>query len=113
MLDYFNLPKDLFAEILVRLLIEDLVKCTAVCKSWNSLIKNPTFISDHLEKTISSFSGSALRNPFSRSNTWIVWKRNILYVSTTNMSTNISSFTSPAMFKASGVVFELPAPLMG
>ncbi|OMO73789.1 hypothetical protein COLO4_26862 [Corchorus olitorius] len=53
MSDNFNLPQDLFAEILVRLPIEDLVKSTAVCKSWNSLIKTPTFISTHLEKTIS------------------------------------------------------------
>ncbi|OMP14365.1 hypothetical protein COLO4_00007 [Corchorus olitorius] len=53
MSDYFNLPEELFAEILVRLPIEDVVKSTAVCKSWNSLIKTPTFISAHLEKTIS------------------------------------------------------------
>ncbi|OMO82740.1 hypothetical protein COLO4_22868 [Corchorus olitorius] len=53
MSDYFDLPIDLFAEILVRLPIQDLVKSTAVCKSWNSLIKTPAFISTHLEKTIS------------------------------------------------------------
>ncbi|OMO71577.1 hypothetical protein COLO4_28176 [Corchorus olitorius] len=51
----FDLPQDLFAEILVRLSIKDVVKCTIVCKSWNSTIKNPTFISTHLslKKTIS------------------------------------------------------------
>ncbi|OMO97145.1 hypothetical protein COLO4_14844 [Corchorus olitorius] len=53
MSDYFNLPEELFAEILARLPIEDVVKSTAVCKSWNSLIKTPTFISAHLQKTIS------------------------------------------------------------
>ncbi|OMP03554.1 hypothetical protein COLO4_10347 [Corchorus olitorius] len=30
-----------------------LVRCTAVCKSWNSLIKSLTFISTHLQKSIS------------------------------------------------------------
>ncbi|OMO71579.1 hypothetical protein COLO4_28178 [Corchorus olitorius] len=42
-------------QILKRLSIQDVVKCTAVCKSWNSTIKNPTFISTHLniKKTIS------------------------------------------------------------
>ncbi|OMO97116.1 hypothetical protein COLO4_14879 [Corchorus olitorius] len=54
MSDYLNLPQDLFAEILVRLPIQDVVKSTAVCKSWNSLIKTPTFISTHLQKSISS-----------------------------------------------------------
>ncbi|OMP04969.1 hypothetical protein COLO4_09165 [Corchorus olitorius] len=52
--DYFDLPQELLLEILVRLPIKDVVKSTAVCKSWNSVIKNPTFISTHLEKTISS-----------------------------------------------------------
>ncbi|OMO57642.1 hypothetical protein COLO4_35211 [Corchorus olitorius] len=54
MANYLTLPQELFVEILVRLPIEDLIKSTAVCKSWNSLIKNPNFISAHLEKTISS-----------------------------------------------------------
>ncbi|OMO71565.1 hypothetical protein COLO4_28181 [Corchorus olitorius] len=54
----FDLPQDLFVEVLVRLSIQDVVKCTAVCKSWNSNIKNPTFISAHLslKKTISFYS---------------------------------------------------------
>ncbi|OMO54612.1 hypothetical protein COLO4_36381 [Corchorus olitorius] len=54
MSDYFCLPQDLFVEILVRVPIQDLVKSTVVCKSWNSFIKNPTFISTHLGKTFSS-----------------------------------------------------------
>ncbi|OMO97198.1 hypothetical protein COLO4_14803 [Corchorus olitorius] len=52
--DYSNLPQELLVEIFLRLPIEDVVKSTAVCKSWNSVIKNPAFISTHLEKTISS-----------------------------------------------------------
>ncbi|OMO72663.1 hypothetical protein CCACVL1_17672 [Corchorus capsularis] len=53
MSDYLNLPQELLVDILVRLPIEDVVKSTAVCKSWNSLIKTPTFTSAHLQKTIS------------------------------------------------------------
>ncbi|OMO90428.1 hypothetical protein COLO4_19182 [Corchorus olitorius] len=54
----FGLPQELFLDILFRLPIEDLVRCTAVCKPWNSSIKNPTFISTHLEKAISSNNSS-------------------------------------------------------
>ncbi|OMP03624.1 hypothetical protein COLO4_10294 [Corchorus olitorius] len=53
MSDSFDLPQELVVEILVRLPIQDLVKFTAVCKSWNSLIKNPTFISIYFGKTVS------------------------------------------------------------
>ncbi|OMO97110.1 hypothetical protein COLO4_14882 [Corchorus olitorius] len=60
MSDYINLPQELILEILVRLPVEDLVKFTAVCKSWNSLIKNPNFISTHLGKSISSSSTNRL-----------------------------------------------------
>ncbi|OMP03625.1 hypothetical protein COLO4_10295 [Corchorus olitorius] len=60
MSDYFYLPQDLFVEILVRLPIQDLVKSTAVCKSWNSLIKNPNFISTHHGKTVSSSNSRRL-----------------------------------------------------
>ncbi|OMO97111.1 hypothetical protein COLO4_14883 [Corchorus olitorius] len=60
MSDYFNLPEELFLEILVRLPVEALVKFTAVCKSWNSLIKNPIFISTHRGKTISSSNSRRL-----------------------------------------------------
>ncbi|OMP04956.1 hypothetical protein COLO4_09169 [Corchorus olitorius] len=55
MSDYTDLPQELLlSEIVVRLPAEALVKFTAVCKSWNSLIKNPKFISTHLQKSISS-----------------------------------------------------------
>ncbi|OMO97109.1 hypothetical protein COLO4_14881 [Corchorus olitorius] len=54
MSDYSNLPQELLVEIFLRLPIKDLVKSTAVCKSWNSVIKNPNFISTHLGKAISS-----------------------------------------------------------
>ncbi|OMP03626.1 hypothetical protein COLO4_10296 [Corchorus olitorius] len=60
MSDYSNLPQELLLEILVRLPVQDLVKSTAVCKSWNSVIKNPNFISTHLGKTISSTNSRRL-----------------------------------------------------
>ncbi|OMO61133.1 hypothetical protein COLO4_33544 [Corchorus olitorius] len=60
MSDYFNLPKELFVEILLRLRIQDLGKFTVVCKSWNSFIKTPTFISTRLNRTISSTNTNLL-----------------------------------------------------
>ncbi|OMO97115.1 hypothetical protein COLO4_14878 [Corchorus olitorius] len=60
MSEYIDLPQDMLLEILVRVPAEDLVKFTAVCKSWNSLIKNPNFISTHLGKTISSSNSRRL-----------------------------------------------------
>ncbi|OMO97593.1 hypothetical protein COLO4_14519 [Corchorus olitorius] len=74
MRDYSDLPQEVLVEILMRLAIEDLVKSTAVCKSWNSLIKDPTFISTHLGKILSStntqllfFRLCTLRDPWSES----------------------------------------------
>ncbi|OMP03627.1 hypothetical protein COLO4_10297 [Corchorus olitorius] len=60
MSDYSNLPRELLLEIFLRLPIEDLVKSTAVCKPWNSVIKNPNFISTHLQKSISSTNTNLL-----------------------------------------------------
>lgn len=52
MSDY--LSEDLIQEILYKLPIKSLLRCTSLCKSWNSLIKSPTFIFKHLQHTISS-----------------------------------------------------------
>ncbi|XP_059663690.1 F-box protein CPR1-like [Cornus florida] len=45
------LPRDVLIDILARLPIKCLVQCTTVCKSWGSLIKNPSFISAHLNRS--------------------------------------------------------------
>ncbi|KAI4346449.1 hypothetical protein L6164_007344 [Bauhinia variegata] len=50
MSDYF--PVEILVEILHRIPAKSLVKCTGVCKSWRSLITDPTFILDHLRRTI-------------------------------------------------------------
>lgn len=47
MSDY--LPSELLISIFTRLPVETVVQCSLVCKSWNSLITNPTFISEHLK----------------------------------------------------------------
>lgn len=49
-----DLPIDIQAEILSRLPVKSLVRFTCVCKSWYSLIKNPHFISTHLNRSISN-----------------------------------------------------------
>lgn len=52
MSDY--IPHELLIEILTRLPAKSLLRFTSVCKSWYSLITNPSFITTHLNHTISS-----------------------------------------------------------
>jgi F-box interacting protein len=49
MSDY--IPQELLDDILVRLPAKSLLRFTAVCKSWYSLITNPTFIISHRNRT--------------------------------------------------------------
>ncbi|RAL42294.1 unnamed protein product [Cuscuta campestris] len=48
------LPPEVITQILIRLPVESVVKCTAVCKAWYNLIKDPSFISGHLEAASAS-----------------------------------------------------------
>ena len=43
-----SLPHEILTNVFVRLPIKSIVTCTAVCKTWKSLLQNPTFISNHL-----------------------------------------------------------------
>ncbi|KAA8524477.1 hypothetical protein F0562_010900 [Nyssa sinensis] len=52
MSDY--LPPDVLIEILTRLPVKSVIRFTSVCKSWYSLIRNPSFITTHLNQTIAS-----------------------------------------------------------
>ncbi|KAI9085145.1 hypothetical protein K1719_032856 [Acacia pycnantha] len=47
-----HLPLEIVEEILHRLPVKSIVKCTSICKAWNSLITLQTFIYDHLNRTI-------------------------------------------------------------
>ncbi|XP_068309523.1 F-box protein CPR1-like [Pyrus communis] len=47
-----NFPEEIILDILFRLPPKTLIRCTSVCKSWNSMIKNPSFIRTHLNRTI-------------------------------------------------------------
>lgn len=49
-----NLPDELVIDILLCLPPKTLVEFTAVRKSWYSLIKNPSFIKTHLEKSLAN-----------------------------------------------------------
>lgn len=42
------IPEKLIERILVRLDVENLIRCKSVCKSWRSLISHPKFIKTHL-----------------------------------------------------------------
>uniref|UniRef100_A0A2N9ICZ0 F-box domain-containing protein n=1 Tax=Fagus sylvatica TaxID=28930 RepID=A0A2N9ICZ0_FAGSY len=43
-----SLPADIVTQILIRLPIKSIIISTSVCKTWKSIIQNPTFISTHL-----------------------------------------------------------------
>ncbi|CAL5391037.1 unnamed protein product [Camellia sinensis] len=52
MSDY--IPDEVLIEILARLPVKSLLQFRSVCKSWNSLIANPSFITAHLNRTKSN-----------------------------------------------------------
>ncbi|KAK9007025.1 hypothetical protein V6N11_019353 [Hibiscus sabdariffa] len=52
MCDY--IPKDVVIGILKRLPVKSLVRFRAICKSWNSVICDPCFISTHLQASLSN-----------------------------------------------------------
>lgn len=61
MSDYF--PQEILVEIFHKLPPKSIVKCISVCKSWRSLITNPTFINDHLHGPIYQFNQFLLIQP--------------------------------------------------
>ncbi|KAK8558892.1 hypothetical protein V6N12_042184 [Hibiscus sabdariffa] len=52
--DYVYMPVEMILEILKRLPVKSLVRCKSVCKTWNTLISNPSFISVHLQASLSN-----------------------------------------------------------
>ncbi|KAI8565854.1 hypothetical protein RHMOL_Rhmol03G0293100 [Rhododendron molle] len=48
------LPEDVLIQILSRLPVKSLMRFRAACKSWNSLVKSPAFVSKHLENHTNS-----------------------------------------------------------
>jgi len=54
-----TLPDEVFTEILSRLPVKSLIQMKSLCKSWKTLISNPSFIKIHLNQSLSS------QNPYS------------------------------------------------
>ncbi|GFS45615.1 hypothetical protein Acr_00g0097050 [Actinidia rufa] len=54
------IPEDVLVNVLARLPIEIIVRCTLVCKLWFSLITGSNFISYHLNRTITNNKGHLL-----------------------------------------------------
>ncbi|KAK9016765.1 hypothetical protein V6N11_079259 [Hibiscus sabdariffa] len=52
MSDY--IPVEVIVEILKRLPVKSLLRCRSVCKSWNNVICDPSFISIHLQASLSN-----------------------------------------------------------
>ncbi|VFR00474.1 unnamed protein product [Cuscuta campestris] len=53
-----HFPVEIILQILRRLPVKSAVKCTAVCKTWYALIKDPAFVLTHLQAA--SFSSDLL-----------------------------------------------------
>ncbi|KAM7497932.1 hypothetical protein LguiA_022346 [Lonicera macranthoides] len=60
MSDY--LPPEVLNEIITRLPVKSLLRCTSVCKSWYSLIASPKFITTHLNRNNNSNNHLLIRN---------------------------------------------------
>lgn len=63
MIPYY-LPEEIFLQIFRNLPVKSLGKCMCVCKAWNCLIKNPSFISTHLNKQLEKSSRNNSDNLF-------------------------------------------------
>ncbi|CAN1219581.1 F-box protein CPR1 [Linum perenne] len=55
-----HIPREVMANILLRLRVNDLVRCRRVSKFWLSVIDDPDFISRQLQLSISTNSNAAL-----------------------------------------------------
>ena len=51
---YDFLPVEIANNILLRLPTKSIITCICVCKTWKSIIQNPTFISTHLHLSINN-----------------------------------------------------------
>ncbi|XP_059663322.1 F-box/kelch-repeat protein At3g23880-like isoform X2 [Cornus florida] len=69
MSDFFPvLPRDVVMDILARLPLNTLVRCTSVCKSWYSLLINPSFITKHLNLNLNRSPHLRIVRSYSDSN---------------------------------------------
>ncbi|KAI4332526.1 hypothetical protein L6164_017427 [Bauhinia variegata] len=55
-----HIPPDLYTEILIWLPVKSLIRFTRVSKSWQSLVKDPTFITNHRRNSPTSRKRSLL-----------------------------------------------------
>lgn len=56
-MSFCNMPQEIVLEILHRLPPKPLVRFTTVCKTWNSVINDQSFISEHLNRNVQRRNG--------------------------------------------------------
>ncbi|XP_004304857.1 PREDICTED: F-box protein CPR30-like [Fragaria vesca subsp. vesca] len=59
-IDNYYFPEEIIDKILLKLPVKDLIRCSAVCKLWNFLVKTPTFIQTHLNNQTTAGDVSGL-----------------------------------------------------
>ncbi|KAM7497687.1 hypothetical protein LguiA_022101 [Lonicera macranthoides] len=71
MSDFLLLPSEIFIEILIRLPVKILLRCTSVCKSWYSLVTSPYFITTHLKHNNNNANNQILLRSFFGDNCYL------------------------------------------
>ncbi|CAN1217677.1 F-box protein CPR1 [Linum perenne] len=89
-----HIPQEVLANILIRLRVNDLVRCRRVSKQWLSIIDDPHFISRQLQRSISTNCNAALYLQ-DRDSPILCWKR--MYAS------DVSFFSTPIHYEPSQV----------
>ncbi|KAM7503247.1 hypothetical protein LguiB_002151 [Lonicera macranthoides] len=101
MADYV-LPTEIWIEeILTRLPVKTLLRCTSVCKSWYSLITSPNFITLHLNRTTSTNDNRLLiRSYNNRTDNYSVYTDNETFDKCENL--NFPPYSRTNRFKIVG-----------
>ncbi|CAN1351314.1 hypothetical protein LINPERPRIM_LOCUS42499 [Linum perenne] len=89
-----NVPEEVVADILLRLRVNDLIRCRRVSKQWLSIIDDPHFISRQLQLSISTNTNAALYLQDRRSPI-LFWKQ--------RYASDINFFSTPIKYEPSEV----------
>lgn len=80
------IPNELVTDVLSHLTVKPLLRLRCVCKSWNSLISDPTFVKLHLHRS----------------------SQNAYYTLVSGIDFIVASFRFDPLFKNSPIIFKLP-----
>lgn len=91
------IPEEIWYEIMLRIPAKCLIKCTAVCKSWKTMINSSAFIDTHLRRQYGN-RHLLLMKPFSN---------NLYLEDSTTLATDLAEYISPPVLHDSGGCYEM------